>query len=210
MHHRLPPRILCIGGHPPTHAFFLASRGPIPLPSLPPSLSRRGRCQVVHRRSPQQCGQKLPELLPLAPPHSIHDARRRVEGGEGVWVRKRAEEMVEVGGDRATSVSRRRGRRGGSNTAACRKSALGSSACLAAEYPSPSILLLLPLLSSRGGGKTVKVKLISEICRNGAFLKDRAMFSYAGGERGGGGGGGGMFDRCGHLDREINFLTLQD
>lgn len=129
-----------------------------------------------------------------------------------MWVRKRAEEMVEVGGDRATSVSRRRGRRGGSNTAACRKSALGSSACLAAEYSlSPSILLLLPLLSSRGGGKTVKVKLISEICRNGAFLKDRAMFSYARGERGGEGGGeGGMFDRCGHLDREINFLTLQD
>lgn len=27
----------------------------------------------------------------------------------------------------------------------------------------------------------MKVKLISEICRNGAFLKDRAMFSYAGG-----------------------------
>lgn len=43
----------------------------------------------------------------------------------------------------------------------------------------PSILL--PPLSSRGGRKTVKVKLISEICRNGAFLKDRAMFSYAGG-----------------------------
>lgn len=54
--------------------------------------------------------------------------------------------MVEVGGDRVASVSRGR-RRGGSNTA-CRKSALGSSACLAAEYPPLSSSPLYPLVAA--------------------------------------------------------------
>lgn len=114
--------------------------------------------------------------------------------------------MVEVGGDRATSSCRG----GGEGVVRTRRVVNRRS-----EVPLAWLLSIPPLypspsspLSSRGGRKTVKVKLISEICRNGAFLKDRAMFSLRGRKRERDGGGGGVFDRCGHLDREINFLTL--
>lgn len=77
--------------------------------------------------------------------------------------------MAEVGGDRASSVSRR----GGSNTA-CRKSAL--------EVPLAWLLSTPPFI---GGWKTVKVKLISEICRS---VSKRSCDVFV--------RGGGMFDRC--------------
>lgn len=84
MHHRLPPRILCIGATP--YARFLRfsrNREPIPLPSLPFEKGSLPSCTSVDSTTmrPKVAGTLATRPTPFDP-----DARR-VEGEGEVWVR---------------------------------------------------------------------------------------------------------------------------